>query len=223
MSYKVNWKKLSFKEKAEYIWEYYWIPMVLIAALAVFLASVVLKSYTEEKPVLNILVINSGLTEVPDGYAFEEFLEENGYTISESTVNCNISLNFAQGKDERDHEIINMENYQLLSTWILSGDYDVLIGTGAPFYHIADQGAMQDLTQILPDLFLNEYEDQLFDANVEGVAQSYPCAVSMEKYWNGEDDTTEERIFIGILKSGENQEAALNFLNYILNHREKGV
>lgn len=216
MSYKVNWKNLTGKDKLEYVWEYYRIPIVLIACVLIFISSMWVKFSTESDQLLNLLMINSNLSEAPSQNSFQEFFEENGYQLFENAVECNISLNFTAGKDQRDHEILNMENYQLLSTWILSGDYDVFLGTGEPFSNIAKQGALMDLSEILSEDTLNKYEDVMLYVDKDGKIEPYPCAVYIKDHrWLSENGGYEE-CYLGILKGGQNQDAAIKFVEYLL-------
>lgn len=217
MKYKVNFKTFSTKEKAEYIWEYYrWHILTLICTVTI-LASVVLNFITYKEPLLNVIMLNSdSSTYDTQTQGFEEFFKKYGYETFEGALEIK--------KDLYIHSVENVsyeeyQNYEVLLTLLMGGDYELLLGTGDIYQEIVNQGCLMDLSEVLSEELLERYEGQLIYFDDMGETEPYPCAVVLSgNQWLSENHYYYEECYFGLLKQANTSEIATRFAEFLLNY-----
>lgn len=216
MEKKTDFKALSNKAKAQYIWDYYKWPIVLTVAIVSFVVYMIYHYVTYREPFLNVIMINcnDSISATADG--FDEFLTEYGYDPKESPVSLSSSLHFSEGEYSMSYN-----DYQVLTMMIAAGDQDLFFGTGNVFTDYAEQGALIDLSTVLPAELLEQYQDSVLYSTDGGEADSYPCAIEItDNAWlkkNNYYDTC----YFGIFYQNHNLEASVQFAEFLLGYDSK--
>lgn len=214
--YKIDPKDFTGRELVAYIWDYYrwWI----LAGL-VFLAIVggwLYGRITEKPPVLNIMMINTASETESD--SFNDFLEQNGYEVREDAVAVYDSFRFMEGENI---EYMNMQYEQALYAMLHSGEYEIFIGNGRIFDNYVNEGMLADLSTLLPQELLSQYEEELIYSDYFGQQQSYPCAVSFENdTFALQNMPYDDEYCVGVMYNADQPEAAAEFMEYLLTCRQ---
>ena len=212
MEKKPDFKAMSPKTKAEYIWDYYKLPILLTILGAGLVISFIYNRVTYREPVLNVLMINCNDMMNTDDSGFDEFLTTYGYDPEESPVSVNASMYFPE-----DDYSQSFNEIQVLGTLIAAGGQDIFLGRGAIFLDYAEQGAFQDLSELLPAELLARSEDQLLYSTDEN-GDSYPCAIEVsDNEWLMKNNYYESCYF-ALLYRGSNPETAVQFAEFLLNY-----
>ena len=219
---KVDWKSLTPRKKAEYVWDYYKIHIlvgVLVLGLGVHF---IVKLATHRDPLMNIIMLDCENPTFASSEVFAEFLTDNGHEIYEQAVNCNTSIDFWE-EGQEDSTLFSSalyENGQLKQAYhafIWSNEYDVVMGQGDVFQETVDGGAFIDLSDYLSADTLEIYEDYLIYTDEDGAEESYPCAIVLgeENGWLQEHGLY-KTCSVGLLNNAPNPEISMDFLRYLL-------
>ncbi len=167
--FKDSWekfKKLSRKERLEYIWDYYRYHILGIVG-AVFLAVILFPKSTPE-PLLQIVLVNHELTSPFREESFTDYLEHQGFEIYEGCVK---GLSFTV----TDKNVTGgSEEYIALSVHLAVGQ-DIFMSSGTIFENLASQDVFADLSGILSEETLASYEGSIVYAPEE--LGGYPCGI----------------------------------------------
>lgn len=82
MEKKTDFKALSCKAKAQYIFDYYKWPILIGIIVLIILIKVIIHFVTYKEPVLNVTMVNCYQTaENTDTSSFDDFFEKEGFDV----------------------------------------------------------------------------------------------------------------------------------------------
>ena len=210
-------KNLTFREKIGYIWDYYRFHIIAIILVLSFAFSMIKHFVTYRDPLLNVIMVNSNMAEDSSAIGFNEFFEKYDYKVYEGAVDVFDDLYIQDGMPSYTDTQYN----EVLYTLIAAGDQDLFFGTGEIFMKYAHAGALQDLSEILPQETLAKYEEQLIYTDENGEADSYPCAISLvENDWIKKHGYYNETCYFGIFVKSAHADTATDFAEFLLNYEE---
>lgn len=217
MEKKTDFKSLTKKAKAQYIWDYYRWPIVIIISVGATALSLINHYVNYQEPLLNVIMFNCNDTFTATADGFNEFFDAYGYDADAKRVSLSSSLLFPES--EKDTGAANSNNdYQLLNAMLAVGDQDLFFGRGPVYVNYANQGIMADLSQILPAETLEKYKDNLVYATNNGEVEPYPCAIELtDNKWITENHYYTSCYFGIFVQSAEN-ETVLDFAEFLLNY-----
>lgn len=208
MKYKVDFKKMSKRERFEYIWDYYRFPAAIILFFAIIIFSFVFNLYQGSKQMLSVIVVTPASTET---YSEEDFIDFFKSTDLEYTEEA-LSLEVMQfiGDDNYDY------NTQLkLDVTLAAAGSEIIIGKGDNFDFCVSEGVFMDLRTILSEDLLTKYSDSLIYCESESGSQ-YPCAVALANTQFSQMHPVYEDCFFGVLYRSDHEENAFLLANYLL-------
>ena len=101
---------------------------------------------------------------------------------------------------------------------LASGGKDIFFATEEVFGAYAEDGAVTDLTGLLPEDLLQKYQDKLVYTRLHGAGDEYPCGIRLsDNPWmkaNGYYLFGE--CVVGVLSLSDNHQAATDFLTFLL-------
>lgn len=163
MEKKTDFKALSTRAKFDYIWDYYKLH-ILAAIIAVCVVVSLIHHYvTYREPILNVIMINCIGGDLADDSGFDEFLESYGHDPAKEPVSLSSNLYFSENSSTDSYT-----NMQVLAAMMAAGDQDLFFGTGDIYLSYADQGALADLSAVLPADILEQYKDSLIYTTEDG-------------------------------------------------------
>lgn len=214
MEKKPDFKAMSTKAKIGYVWDYYrWHILGTLAAVS-FAGALIHHYVTYREPLLSVIMLNNLNSYNADASGFLEFQEAYGYDPEESPV----SLASFYLPEDSDAASASYIDYQSLTTMIAAGGEDLFFGSGETYLTYCEQGALLDLSSLLPPELLEEYEAQLLYSTSGGETDPYPCAIELSgNTWlskNGYYDTC----YFGILCRSEKTDVCRQFAEFLLTH-----
>lgn len=176
-----------------------------------------------KKPVLDIIMVNNGTvnrpdrSEVDDLSGFDRFLEAYGYEVYDNAVYVDSSLCFTG--DVKDYDTA-----QVLSVMLASGGKDIFFATEEVFGAYAEDGAVADLTGLLPEDLMIKYQDKLVYTRLHGTGDEYPCGIRLSgNQWMVENNYyLYNECVVGILSLNDNLQISVDFLEFLLGFEERG-
>ena len=150
-------KNGTFKQKMAYFWDYYKWYVIVPALVLVFLGYTIIQMVTSPDIVVNGILLNNSnmetqasITEVVDGFAKEQEIDLNKYSIQLSTT-----LSYVPGDA---NAIGNMDCLQAIMTWVAAGTVDFINGDITAMTDLAYKGHLEDLREVLTKEQIAKYE-----------------------------------------------------------------
>lgn len=216
---KEKWQAMTKEQKREHIWEYYKLPIIGTICALVFIFWFVYEQVTYVEPVMSV-VMTDLVEPQNDDSCFHKFLEEYGYEVYDGAVSMKQNLYFNLS-DDPSHFEANGNSYDALMGLFSLADHEVLFSQASVFAHCAVEGAMMDLSAVLPAELLEKHKERLLFSDNDGTVPAYPCGVNVE----GNPWVTEHNLYkkgyVGIMNTTDDPELAADFIEYFLNQFDK--
>lgn len=217
MEAKTNFKALSKKAKMEYIWDYYRLPIFAVIAVVAFLLYTIHHYATYREPLLNVIMINTSNTSEAAADGFDEFLEACGYDSAKYPISLASGFYFSEG-ETGEAASLSYTSRQALTAMIAAGSQDLFFGTGDVYLSYAKQGALLDLSTVLPSKLLDNYKDSLIYTTADNDTGSYPCAIELtDNAWLSKYNYY-DTCYFGIFYQNQNPTACAEFAEFLLTY-----
>ncbi|MCR4806897.1 MAG: hypothetical protein K5857_04410 [Lachnospiraceae bacterium] len=152
----IKLKDMPPKKKAEYIWEYYKIPIILVVAAIIFIVTFARDYRINKRPYyLDAIVINSDIAYSGENYLLNDYIEYAG--VDTDTYNIAIDTQLILNEEKLDQ--ITLANGQKIMALFAAGELDVVIGPDSIMNSYAASEAFEDIDGILPDDLKKSLED----------------------------------------------------------------
>lgn len=145
------------KEKAEYIWDYYKIPIIAILILIYLIVNIIhshltAKDYVLQGIFLNALAETETVQELEDG-----FLEAYPIDQNKEDIFLDTSIYYLPDSDQTSLET-SYQAIQILSVRIAAGEIDFIAAETPVLTEFAYDGYFSDLSEVLSDEQYKKYE-----------------------------------------------------------------
>lgn len=206
-------KKMSFRDKLWYIWEYYKIHMLIGYVILFFLYALgtifYQKSFTTQ---LFFIVMNdrSGSEADYEGLA-NEFKTRMGYGKKDKVeVDSSLYISFEESTSQLDYASLAK-----VTAIVASKDLDVLISDSPAVEHYASNGAFLNLEEVLPADLWDMVKDDVYMAKDEN-GNSFPAAISLDdSYFHEKTGTQMEEAYFSLINNSTRTDTAFEFLRYL--------
>lgn len=156
----IKLKDMPPRKKAEYIWEYYKIPIIGLLAVVVFIITFTRDYRINKRPYfLDAIVINSDIGYSADNYLLNDFVKYAGV----DTETYNIAVDTSIYVDEEKFDQMTMANSQKIMALFAAGELDVVMGPDS----IMDQYGKMDAFMDLEPVISGDLKKRLEDAGCE--------------------------------------------------------
>lgn len=213
MEKKTNIRELDNKQKVQYIWDYYRLPIIIVIAVIFFIGSLIHHYVTYKEPALDVIMVNSNMAYAEEFPEFDNFYELTGLDPADEPIAVDASIIFSS-LEEPTSDYYNIQN---LSLRIAVGGNDIIFAPEEIYSYYAASGSMMDLSTILSDAELSQYANQLLYATDEETGVSYPCAIKLsEEHWALTNGYYSQPCYLGIIVNTDAAELSSEFLHYVL-------
>lgn len=206
-------KKMSFRDKLWYIWEYYKIHMLIGCIVLFFLYALgtifYQKSFTTQ---LFFIVMNdrSG-SEADYGTLANGFKTRMGYGKKDKVeVDSSLYISFEESTSQLDYASLAK-----MTAIVASKDLDVLISDSPAVEHYASNGAFLNLEEVLPADLWDMVKDDVYMAKDEN-GNSFPAAISLNNsYFHEKTGTQMKEAYFSLINNSTRTDTAFEFLRYL--------
>lgn len=206
-------KKMSFRDKLWYIWEYYKIHMLIGCVILFFLYALGTIFYQKSfNTQLFFIVMNdrSGSEADYEGLA-NEFKTRMGYGKKDKVeVDSSLYISFEESTSQLDYASLAK-----VTAIVASKDLDVLISDSPAVEHYASNGAFLNLEEVLPADLWDMVKDDVYMAKDEN-GNSFPAAISLDdSYFHEKTGTQMEEAYFSLINNSTRTDTAFEFLRYL--------
>ncbi|MBQ2785603.1 MAG: hypothetical protein IJF02_03775 [Oscillospiraceae bacterium] len=213
---KEKWDKMTKAQKREHIWEYYKLPIVAVLAVIAVISWFVYIDLTTVDPLMHVIMTDMN-EPLQDDSAYQDFLAKSDYEAYIGAVSLNQNMYFYLDDPDNSNYEINGTSYQILHGMISSKTQEILFSQPKIFGTCATEGALMDLSMVLPQELLDQHSERLLYVVDEETGEKYPCGVNVEGNPWMEQVQKGYKGYVGIINTADAPEMAVDFIVYFLN------
>jgi len=209
-------KQMNFKEKREYLWEYYRIHLFITLAVLLFtyavIDAVVLNPYIP--PYLGVAVYGP--------FVSQDFVDETQQQLTDAIMPEEIRL--AQTEkiyvtnfffDEAQGSSMNVAMSERFAAMCMTNEIDIIIASKDDTITFAENEFLLDLSTVVGINYEGQEDKKLYQTNEAGV--SYLAAIALDKSrLFANEFIGETEFYISVIISTLKQEQAARAINFIL-------
>ena len=232
-AHRAAFRAMDVPQKAEYIFAYYKLPIVLAIIAVVFIVSVAHRALTEKQAVLYVAYANVSMPEELDQALTSGFLKNQQINPRRSEVYCYRDLYLADQASTANHQYAYASRLKTLAATDAE-QLDVVFMNREAYDLLSHSGYLLDLEKGLPEGSLssdakallvqnevvledNQIEVELGEADTyQAVTETHANALVASKLpLLASTDLTGE-VYLGIIANTPRLETTLAYLNYLL-------
>ena len=204
----------SFFKKLEYFWDYYKIHVMITVFLACLFGSLLHALVSQKETLVSIALINA-FPNIEDEFLMEDF--ENHLGINPKKQQVLIDSTYYLDEDSTSPYATTYS--KKFSANAIEGKLDVILADVTNFDFYGNQGFFQDLSLILSEDVLNEYQDLLYyiDHPYDNMNTLVPIGIKINNAAKINAFTCYPGVdaYYGISTNSQHVDYALSYLEYI--------
>ena len=230
-------KNLHGRKKLEYIWNYYKIPLVILAIAVYVIIYVFFRRATDMNPYLYLAYVNVSAGEDLHTELEEDFLAMQEDADERSIVSTYEDLLLTEAVDSTDTSYLYACQMKILAA-IDGEEMDLVLMDKEAYDAFAQNGYLYNLedflTQYAPELTaelsplltnnIEILEDNATEVTLdnsipyEAVTEEYPMAFEVSSFSYFGDAGFSDEVYLGIIANTPRSETVVSYLKYLLSY-----
>lgn len=225
---------MKTKQKLQYIWDYYKLPIAIICIAAYIVIYIIYGHYTHKDTTLYTALVNVTAGENLTDRLSNDFLQSQNIDTTKNTLNLYSNLYLTSDKDNIYHEYTYASRIKILAT-IDSEQLDIVIMNKEAFDAFSQNGYLCNLDRLLakeePKLYeklkpflvknISILEDNAIDLIFD---DSLTYSAKTEKYSMGLDLSASpaiqeagfgETVYLGVIKNTPRKDIVMEYIKYL--------
>ena len=220
-------RKMSLAQKAEYIFAYYKLPLVLAVIALVAVGSVLPQRLTTKDALLYVGMANVSVNEEAERVLTSDYVEATGRNTRDQEVYLYRDLYLSDAEETLDHQYSYASRLKLLAT-IDAQQLDVIIMSRQSYDLLSHSDYLMDLSGVsgIPDTLIGRLESNdviIEDNDLElklGEAQSYEATTkqatnAIDISGLGPFQDFSDDVYLGFIGNTPRLDEALSYLEHI--------
>ncbi|MBQ6839445.1 MAG: hypothetical protein IJO45_01990 [Oscillospiraceae bacterium] len=205
---------MTFSEKAEYLWEYYW-WILLVAAFAVVVGSMVITGIvnTSKEILYSGAAVNVQISEEGTHYLTEGLEEQFG---GEKDQKAELFVTSFQDLETTSDAVVNSAAAMQVVLMITAGDYDYVIMDEVALDFYKNHPVFTALDETLPEEIFNACRDRVFYHETQEQGK-FPLAIDITDSAFAQGYMTQDtKVYIAFPGNTGRTESNDDFLTYLM-------
>lgn len=211
----VKFKELSTKEKVEYIWDYYKLPIFAVIFFIFAAAYIIVQQTTRIEYIFNLTLVGSSIDEGKSselGKNITKLLVNSSDKRKQAYVDFMPTTKKADGSEELDPQMV-----QKFMVKIAAGDVDLLVINKSDLSKFI-AGSMFVKLDNIKDINLSQIKgDKYGEGGIPSSNNVYAVDADGNKYLKAIGFDTQNKV-IGIPANGKRQDSAVKVLKWLLSN-----
>lgn len=231
---KEKWESMNNAKRAQYIWDYYKLPIVVVCIILYMIGYSVYRHATHKDTLLYAALVNVNMgsdleTQITDGFmadqkadtAKSQFMLYSGWYLTddqaseyhEYTYATRMKVLAAIDNEQLDVVFMNREAFDAFAQNGYLCNMEELLQRTDPSLYEKIRDSVVTNTEILED----NAQDIVLDPSLEYVAETteYPMAVDLSEAGMIKAAGFEDTVYLGILGNTPREDTAVAYLNYL--------
>lgn len=214
-------KTMGFREKVDYIWTYYRLPIVASVIILCLIVSFVHNIITMKDTLMYSMVINANTydnaeeeNDSSQPKLFQDYMNVKGYDLDKYQIDVNTTLMFDPAEDPAYSDT---RSYSVLTTLMMSGTVDNVMADKNIFDALANSGFLASLTNYLTPEELEAQKDHLIYATDPETEETFPVGISLDDSAVVKNSTLFYNVpVIGFVYGAPHKKESVEFLQYMM-------
>lgn len=208
-------RKGTWKQKTEYIWEYYKVHIIVICFFAFLIFSYLYSVITEKQILLNGIFLNTVTYDAVEELK-EEYIKENSINTKKYDIAFEAGWNYSL-EAVGESALNNSHTSQIIAVRTVAGDLDFVIGNSSVMESFSYGEYFCDLREVLSEEEIERFYPYFL--YVDNMAETVPVLINIsdseeiKKIYPG----AKESIAVGIVAGSQNKENIIKLLNLLEN------
>ena len=226
-SLRENFRNMSFRAKADYIFTYYKLPILLIMIAVFILSSGIYRHFTEKETVAYLGFVNVSVGTDLEHMLTQGFLEYTETDTKKNQVNVYSGLYIAMDPAAEDHEYAYASRMKVMAA-VNARQLDIVLMNQEAYNIFSQSGYLLDLSDCMKEYssYLTENDVVLEDNAIEfELNEADEHRVVTERAFNGIDISRfplfqnagfNAPVYAGILANSPRLSVSAEYLRYLL-------
>ncbi|MCI9381953.1 MAG: hypothetical protein HFG88_13175 [Dorea sp.] len=227
-------KHLQGKQKIQYIWDYYKLPVVICLILLYIIGYTVYGHFSRKEPLLYTGIVNVSAGEQLTGELSGGFLDYMDVSISKAELKLYTGLYLTDEPDDPNHEYTYASRIKIIAS-IDDEKLDVVIMNKEAFDAFSQNGYLSDMEELLrvldsdslaelkPYLVTNTVilednaDDMLLNKSLsyKAVTEEYPMGLLISQKGLFKEAGFEDDVYLGVIKNSPRMDMAIEYIKYL--------
>ena len=210
-------KTAPLNKKLQYIWNYYWVQILIVAGLILTIAGVFFVVMNKKEPVLNGIYVNCYEEGYVNGELIEDFIEEQEIDLKSQEVYFVTDLTYRLD-DGLTSSSTNKQTTQALTIYHESGTMDFVVAQREIMEELALKNYFADLADILTE---EQYKamEPYFISFPNSKGEQVPVLIDMSKseiLKEAYEDEAAGSLVIGAVIGAPHKEMVGKYIEYLM-------
>lgn len=227
-------RDLHGAQKIQYIWDYYKLPLALLAIVLYVIVYILYRHLTYKDTILYTALVNVNAGETLTEQLAEGFLEVSGIDTSKNKLHVYADLYLTDDENNAYHEYTYASRMKILAS--IDGElFDVVLMNQEAFDAFSQNGYLCNLDELLADENPDFYNDinpfivnniyieednsfeLIFDSSIpyNTVSEEYPMGLDLSQARLIKQAGFGETVYFGIIENSPRKETAVAYLKYL--------
>ena len=210
-------KTAPLNKKLQYVWNYYWVQILIVAGLILTIAGVFFVVTNKKEPVLNGIYVNCYEADYVNGSMIEAFVEEQGIDLNNQELYFVTDLSYRLD-DGMTSGTTNKQTTQALTIYYDSGTMDFVTAQRQVMEELALKNYFADLADVLTEEQYAALEPYFITfPNAKG--EQVPVLIDMsgsKKLKEGYEAEAAETLVFGVVIGAPHKEMVGKYIEYLM-------
>lgn len=221
-----SFRQMNLAEKADYLYEYYKLPILLVLIAILVTGNVLHRELTRKEPVLYLALANVEVGMEMEHVLTGDFLIKEGIDPKKNEVLVFSDLYLSDSPSTENHEYAYTSKLKLLAS-VDARQMDVVLMNEEAYNLLSGNDYLLDLSEVSPDglppFTENEVvlEDNSIDVTLNTtselhyVTETHTNGMDLSRVPKIRDAGFSDTVYAGILANSPRVDAALSYLRYL--------
>lgn len=210
-------KTAPLNEKIKYVWNYYWVQILLVVGLILTIAGVFFVVTNKKEPVLNGIYVNCHKEDYVNGELIEDFIKEQEIDLKKQEIYFVTNLSYRLD-DGMTSGSTNNQTTQALTIYHESGTMDFVTAQREVMEELALKNYFADLADILTE---EQYAalEPYFISFPNSKGEQVPVLIDMSKseiLKEGFNDEAKDSLVFGVVIGAPHKEMVGKYIEYLM-------
>lgn len=210
-------KNAPLNKKLQYVWNYYWVQILIVVGLILTLAGVFFVVTNKKEPVLNGIYVNCQNENYVNKELIEEFVEEQGIDLKKQEIYFVTNLAYRLD-DGMTSGSTNKQTTQALTIYHESKTMDFVIAQNEIMVELALKNYFADLADILTE---EQYKalEPYFISFPNSKGEQVPVLIDMSKseiLKEGFNEEAKDSLVFGVVIGAPHTEMVGKYIEYLM-------
>ena len=204
-----SFRKMSAADKIEYVYSYYWLPILLLLVALWFMGYTIYRQATKKDVVLYAAYLNVSAGDDLEAQLNEEFLSAAGYNPRKNEVYLYRALYLSDKPTQENLQYAYTSNLKLLAA-VSAEQLDLVLMNGEAYDILSRNGYLLELTEVLPDSLYPVLEPHLTTngKSVNGLDVSgFPLF---------RDAAFTDSVYVGVIANSSRLSTVVQYIEYLM-------